>query len=134
MSAEQYLERIKKIDEMIRNKKEDHQRWVEIAEGLGGFSVGDKVQSSRNLRQIPDAIGRYIDIEQEINDLEQERQRIIKTIEKLPIDEYKILYGIYVKDSTMKDLAYSLGKSYRWVKQKRVDGLERVAELIGDKM
>lgn len=130
MSAEQYLERIKKIDEMIRNKKEDHQRWVEIAEGLGGFSVGDKVQSSRNLRQIPDAIGRYIDIEQEINDLEQERQRIIKTIEKLPIDEYKILYGIYVKDSTMKDLVYSLGMSYSWVKQKKKEGLERIQSFL----
>lgn len=130
MNAEQYLERIKKIDEMIRNKKEDHQRWVEIAEGLGGFSVGDKVQSSRNLRQIPDAIGRYIDIEQEINDLEQERQRIIKTIEKLPIDEYKILYGIYVKDSTMKDLVYSLGMSYSWVKQKKKEGLERIQSFL----
>ena len=129
-TPEQYLERIKKIDEMIRNKKEDHQRWVEIAEGLGGFSVGDKVQSSRNLRQIPDAIGRYIDIEQEINDLEQERQRIIKTIEKLPIDEYKILYGIYVKDSTMKDLVYSLGMSYSWVKQKKKEGLERIQSFL----
>lgn len=130
MSAEQYLERIKKIDEMIRNKKEDYQRWAEIAEGLGGFSVGDKVQASRNLRQIPDAIGRYIDIEQEIKNLEQERQRIIKTIEKLPIDEYKILYGIYVKDSTMKDLVYSLGMSYSWVKQKKKEGLERIQSFL----
>lgn len=130
MNAEQYLERIKKIDAIILNKKEDHQRWVEIAEGLGGFSVGDKVQSSKNLRQIPDAIGRYIDTEKEIKDLEQERQRIIKTIEGLPIDEYKVIYGIYVKGNAMKEIAYSLGRSYRWVQQRKNDGLKRIQAIL----
>ena len=131
MEAKEYLERVKKIDIIIKNKLKEHRRWVEVAEGLGVSSTSDKVKSSRNLHQIPNAIGSYIDIESEIAELQNERKAIIHTIEKLPPDEYEVLYKLYVEDLTIKEVAYQCGRSYDWVKVKKRYGLIMVQELIG---
>lgn len=132
MTAEQYLNQIKKIDAIIINKLDEYKRWVDIAEGMGGFSVGDKVQSSRNLQQIPNAIGRYVDIDKEIEDLKKKRQAIIRTLERLPPIEYKILYDLFVKDEDcgLKELAYHFKKSYSWVKKRKNKGLMMVQDIL----
>lgn len=132
MEAICYLERIKKIDSIIRNKLRDHARWVEVAEGLGGASDGERVQSSRNLHRGADAIGNYIDIEAEIRSLKRERQEIIETIERLPSAEYELVYRLYVQDYSMKEIAYQLGKSYEWVKVKKRRALQLVQALIDE--
>lgn len=130
MTAESYLDRIKKIDAMIQNKLRDHERWVEAADGLGGASVGERVQTSRNLHRGADAIGNYIDIEAEILTLKQERQAIIQTIEQLPSAEYSVIYMLYVHDYTMKEIAFHKRKSYDWVKAKKKNGLALIQSMI----
>lgn len=130
MKAITYLESIKKIDSMIRNKLRDYDRWVGVAEGLGGASDGERVQSSRNLHRGADAIGNYIDIEAEIRSLRRERQEIIETIERLPSTEYDLVYRLYVQDYTMKEIAYQKGKSYEWVKLKKRRALQLVQSLL----
>lgn len=130
MTAEQYLDRIKKIDAMIKNKQREHWRWEEVADGMGGASDGERVQASRNLRRSADAIGNYIDLEREIDALKQERHTIIQTIEQLPSTEYDLIHKFYVQDYTMKELAYHFGKSYDWVKAKKRRALMMVQTLI----
>lgn len=130
MNAETYLDRIKKIDSMIKNKLRDYQRWVEQADGLGGAALGERVQSSRNLHRGSDCIDTYIDLEREINALKQERQRIIDTIEQLPSAEYDVIYKLYVEDYTLKEVAYHFQKSYEWAKYKRKQGIELVQALL----
>ena len=130
MTAEQYLRQIKKLDSMISNKALDYRRWVEVAEGLGGCSSGDKVQTSRNLHQIPNAIGRYIDIEREIAELRYQRTEIMNTIEQLPATEYDVIYRLYVQDQSMKEVAYHYGKSYEWAKRKKRDALGLIQRTI----
>lgn len=133
MTAEEYLGLIKKIDAIIVNKLRDHARWVEVAEGLGGASVGERVQSSRNLQQMPTAIGNYIDIEGEIRALKQERQEIIHTLEQLPYPEYETLFLLYVGDQTLKEVAYYFKKSYDWAKAKKRTALQHLQEIIDEK-
>lgn len=132
MKAIIYLDRIKKIDAMIRNKLRDHARWVGVAEGLGGASDGERVQSSRNLHRGADAIGNYIDLEREIEALKQERKEIINTIEQLPSTEYDLIYKLYVQDYTMKEIAYHFGKSYDWVKLKKKRALVLLQAILDD--
>lgn len=133
MTAEEYLGLIKKIDAIIVNKLRDHAKWVEVAEGLGGASVGERVQSSRNLQQMPTAIGNYIDIEGEIRALERERQEIIYTLEQLPYTEYETLFLLYVGDQTLKEVAYYFKKSYDWAKAKKRTALQHLQEIIDEK-
>lgn len=131
MLAEEYLEQIQKIDAIINNKLADYKRWVSIAESTGGFSVGDRVQSSRNLQRGADAISRYIDIEREIERLRQKRQDIISTIERLSINEYKVLYGIYVEGKMLKECTF--GMSYEWAKTTKEKALAHVQAIIDEK-
>jgi DNA-directed RNA polymerase specialized sigma24 family protein len=115
---------------MIKNKMRDHARWVEIAEGLGGAALGERVQSSRNLHKGADAIGNYIDLEREIESLHSERQRIIQTIERLPAEEYDLIYKLYVEDYSMKEIAYSKKKSYDWVKFRKQSALRHLQGIL----
>lgn len=133
LTAEEYLGLIKKIDAIIANKLQDHARWVEIAEGLGGASVSEKVQSSRNMQQTATAIGNYVDIEKEIKDLNRERQEIIRTIEQLPFPEYETMYLLYVRDFTLKEVAYHFKRSYDWAKAKKRTALQHLQEIIDEK-
>lgn len=133
MTAEKYLEQIRKIDAIIINKLKDHKRWVEIAEGLGGFSVGERVQSSRNLHRGADAIGNYIDIESEIKALREQRQGMIDTIEKLPCDEYKVIYKIFVEGYMLKEIPSLFDKSYDWAKKTKRDALRNLQEILDKK-
>lgn len=132
MTAERYLEQIKKIDAIIANKLKEYKRWVEVAEGLGGMSMGDKVKTTRNLQQIPDAIGRYIDIEREIAEYNRQRAAIIANIEKLPRIEYDLLYKLYVEGFSLKEIAYHFDRSYEWVKKTRQKALKRLQSIIDE--
>jgi hypothetical protein len=131
MLAEEYLLQIAKLDNIIINKLNDYNRWVTIAEGLGGFSVGDRVQASRNLQRGSDAVLRYIDIEREIKQLRQKRQDIICTIERLSVNEYKVLYGVYVEGKMLKECTF--GMSYEWAKTTKEKALAHVQAIIDEK-
>lgn len=133
MTAIEYVKQISKLEEMIRHKLTDHRRWVEVAEGLGGFAVGERVQSSKNLHQIPEAIGRYIDLEREIAELRQKRAEIIKVIESLPRIEYNVIYKLFVEDMTMKEVAYTYDRSYDWVKLKKRSALRKIQAILDEK-
>lgn len=130
MTAEEYLSQIKKIDAIIINKKRDYKRWLDIADGVGGFSVAERVQTTRNLQRGSDAIAEYIGIEEEIKELEKKRQSIIDTIESLPYYEYKILYMIYVDGYMVKELPSELDKSYSWVLWKKREALRQLQSIL----
>lgn len=132
MNAEKYLERVKMIDAILINKLEDHRRWVELADSLGGFSVGERVQSSPNLQRGAAAIDNYLDLEREMKQLRAERQAIITTLQELPYHEYDILYSIYVQtpQPSYRRIASKHGKSYDWVKKGKRRGLEMLQEIL----
>lgn len=131
MTAHEYLSRVKKIDFMIRNKIEEQRHWEEVARGLfGGGSVGDRVQTTMNPHRGTDAVDRCIDLEAEIRSLQLEWLDIMRTIERLSTDEYRVVCSLYVKGESIKETAYSLKKSYEWVKLKKRDALIRVQDLI----
>lgn len=132
MTAEQFLERVKKIDALIENKLKEYNRWVEAAEGMGGFSVSERVMSSGSLQKMPDAIGNYIDIEQEIKALKQERRAIINTLEQLPPTEYKLLHKSFIEDYTLYEIADYFKRSYDWAKKKKRTALNLLQEIIDE--
>lgn len=133
MTAEQYLQQIKRYDYIIANKVKEYKHWVEVADGMGGFSTGERVKSSRNLHKDADAISNYIDLEGEIKELKQERQAIIKVVQKLSPIEYDILYKLYVDEYVMKELASEYHKSYTWVKEKKRKALTHLQEILDKK-
>ena len=133
MTAEKYLEQVKKIDVIILNKLKEYKRWVDVAEGMGGFSVTDRVQATRNLHRWADAIGEYIDLEREINELKRQKNEVIGKLQQLPYHEYNVLYKIYVEGYMLKELPSQLHKSYDWVKKKKSVGLKLLQDILNEK-
>lgn len=127
---EQYLSRIRKIDTLIANKKNECKRLKEIAYGLGGYSEGERVMSSKTYDKSTNAICRYVDIENEIDELEIERETILKNIEKLPSNEYDLLYRLYVDNRSFKDLSIHFDKSYSWVKKTKKRALNHLQDIM----
>lgn len=130
MTAEEYLEQIKKLDAIISNKMKDYEDKVGVAIGLGDFSVSERVKSSPNLHRNADNIIEYISIEEEIKKLQIKRKGIIETLQQLPCDEYKILYAIYVDGCRVKELPSRFKMSNAWVKWKKRQALDHVQILI----
>ena len=133
MNAEKYLKQIKKYDYIIANKVKEYQHWVDVADGMGGCSMGDKVQSQRNLHKGSDAIAKYIDIESEIKELRWKRQGILNTLQQLDPIEYEVLYKFYLEDLMVKELCGIFNKSYTWVKDTKRKALRHLQEIIDKK-
>lgn len=130
MNAKDYLRQIRLLDVLIQDKKNEIQRCDDSATSLGSFSVGERVQSSRNLHKMQDAIHESIDLKNEVVTLSNKRQEIISTIKRLPVDECKVLYMVYVKGYLVKQAAVELKKSYIWAKKMHTKGLNDIQSML----
>ena len=130
MDALTYLERIKKIDKLIENKRAEIDFWKDVAGGvsvsvptavINGETVGlERVKSSSDISdRMAEAVSNYVDIEtaygQELAVLAKEKRDIIRTIEELPLNEYEVLYHIYVEHKTAQEVIDIMDKSRSWV-------------------
>ena len=130
MKAEEYLERIKKLDAILENKIEQYVKWKGIAESMQGFSDSENVGGTRRLDKIPNAVAHYIDIDNEIKDLIGKRKAILQQIESLPTLEYQVIYAIYVNGLTFKEISAKIDKSKDMVKKLKQDALAKLDKLI----
>ena len=133
-NAEAYLERVKKIDFLLRNKVVELERMKDEALVIGSPNLGERVSSSRNLHSGANAIGRCIDIEAEIEALRIERRTILKTLEILPADEYEILYRYYFQYKSIKEISSDLKKSYEWVWKQKKKALKMLQSILNEKI
>lgn len=132
MRAEQFLNQLETLDITIGIKQKEYARLVAMASSMGGFSVGERVQSSRNLQRGADTIAEYIDLEKEINALKSKKKAILDTLQKLPSKEYKILYRVYAEGAMIKELPSEFKKSYSWVQKKKQIALEHLQTILDE--
>lgn len=118
MNAKDFLRQIRKLDKMIENKLAEVQQWKEIANNTTANLTGERVQSSGNPHKIADAIGRYIDLEREINqcidDLVAAKKEVISVIEQLNATEYDVLHKVYVQGFTFDEVAAACKRTTSW--------------------
>lgn len=120
MDAREYLLQVKYMDRRIKNKLEEIEYWKDQAENpaLAPFEA-EKVQSTRNISKTADLICKYVDLQQElqqdIEELAAMRKQTIATLEQLPLNEYDVLYKLYIQYEryyNMQAVADALEKSY----------------------
>ena len=118
VNAKEFLRQIKKLDTLIENKLAEVQKWKEIASNTSPNMVGEKVKSSGNPQKIADAIGRYIDLEREINQdidkLIEAKKDVISVIEQLSATEYNVLHKVYVQGFTFDEVAIACKRGRSW--------------------
>lgn len=114
MQAIEYIEQIEKIDILIENKLGESARWREKAKSLGGFTSAERVTESKDPHKAGDVVAKYLDIEAEVDELKAKKKRIIKTIERLPTNEYVVAYKYYIQHVPLKEIAVDKKMSYSW--------------------
>ena len=134
MNAKDFLRQIKKLDRLIENKLIEIQRWKDIANNTTANLSGERVQSSGNPQKIADAIGRYIDLEREINQdidkLVDTKKDVIGVIEQLNATEYDIIHKIYVQYLTLEDVADAYDRTYSWATTIHGRALKHVQNIL----
>lgn len=134
--AQIFLERVEMIDTIIENKLIEQQQWHDLALSITANMGGERVQSSGTQSKMADAVEKCIDMEGEIAEavdrLIAEKQKVVKTIEKLySPTEYKILHLRYIQYIRLKDIAEMLNREYTTITTthgRALKSLERILE------
>ena len=134
MNAKEFLRQIKKLDKMIENKLIEVKQLKDLACNISPNLSGERVQSTPNPQRIADAIGKYIDLENEINrnidELVDAKREVLGVIEQLSATEYDILHKIYVQNLTLYDVADAYDKTYSWVTTIHGRALKNVQRIL----
>lgn len=123
MNAKKYLQRIQKIDTIIKNKVVEKALYMammyERATSTTASTEGERVKSSGSQQKMADCIYNSIDYERRVDrriaELTAEKEEIIATIEQLPEDKYDLLHLCYVQGKTLKQVAAIRNESYSLV-------------------
>lgn len=137
MRAKEYLSQVEKINMMIKNKMIEAEQWHDIALSTTAHSNGDRVQSSGSQQKMADAVCKYIQIENDINDeidrYVDTKNEIIKTIELLPSAEYDFLHKIYIQGKTIDEVVKAYDKTYSWGTTIHGRALKHVQDFLDEK-
>lgn len=126
-----FLNQVAKIDAMVQNKREEIEEVRNLAESMV-INTGERVQSSGSKQRMADTVERYLDMERKLNeDIERlinAKRDVLEVIEQLPVDQYKLLYQVYIKGVELK--CYDTDKSYAWVKSTHGRALVNVRDIL----
>ena len=129
VEIQKWLEQIAKLDALIKNKNIAISRYMGIATkitaSLDGMphcgGVSDKVGNNA---------AKLAELSKEKDILERRKDYIIKTLEKLPADEYKVLYNEYVRYMKQKEICREMGYSRITVWRIKQKAFELLGELL----
>ena len=132
--AKTYLGELKKINKLIDIKTEEIQKYYDQALNITARLDGERVSSSGRNDKMAEAVTQYVDkgkeISVEIHGLLKKKNGIMDTVERLPADEYIVIYEIYVKGSRTKTVADLCDKSESWVVKTHKKALRLINEMI----
>ena len=137
-NAQIYLERVEKLDTIIKNKLIEQQQWKDIALGITANTEGERVQSSGGKDKMASAIERCVDMEAEIDSLIDKlidtKKDVIQTIEELySPTEYNVLHMRFIQYKTLEEIADTYGRDYDWAKVTCKRGCDHIQVILNRK-
>lgn len=141
MDAKEYLKQYIKLEALEYNKKleklKELERLDSIAHSITAQMGGERVQSSGDQQRMATAIAEKATVEAEfdrrIDELRAERQEILRTIESLNTNEYRVLHCVYIQGMDIYNTAGACKKSYRWAKSVHSNGIDNVQRMLDER-
>lgn len=137
LKARDYLNQIRKLDTLIRNKQYEVMQWKALATGTTVPTTGERVQTSGCKQKMADAVHRYIEIEAEIMaeiaKCVEVKREIIRTIEQLPATEYDLLHKVYIQKKTLYEAIDGTDRTYSWVTTVHGRALKHLQDILDQK-
>lgn len=130
LSARQYLGQLELIDEQINQDLERLDEMKQSAASTGSFDYSrERVQTSPVGDKLCTDVTRYVALDEQINreidNFVDAKEQIIKEIRGLRHADYvRVLYKIYVQYKSIKDTAFEMGRSYKFVRDVHKKALE----------
>lgn len=133
MKAEEFMEKIQKLNSMLENKRLEKEQLMAIATGTT-VQIREKVQTSGSKQKMAEAVNSYVDLENgDIKEIVKQREEAIRVIEQLNVKYYNVLHKIYVQDIDLTDLAAAYDKSYSWATTTKARALCSLQKLLDER-
>lgn len=137
MNAKEFLRQPKKLDKLIENKLIEKEQWKNIAIGTTSQMNSERVQSSGSQQKMADAVGKFVDIENEIDEYIEKlidvKKDVISVIEELNATEYDILHKVYIQYITLEEISILYGKTYSWSTTVHGRALKNVQKILNER-
>jgi archaellum component FlaC len=137
LKAKDFLLQLKKLDRLIENKEFEKQQWKDIATSITVQTTGERVQSSGSKDKIANAVVRYVEIENEINQQIDKyikvKEDIINVIEQLDYSFYDLLHKVYVQGKALNLASYEMGNSESWGTTMHGRALQKVQLILDER-
>lgn len=149
MKAKDFLLQVRKLNNIIENKLMEKAQWKSIALNTTPQYGGERVQTSGSQSKMADAVGRYLDMEKEIDACIDRhvdaKKAVIEVIEQLKNPtEYDLLHKVYIgivdsengkpiKYMTLDDVADLYDKSHSWATTVHGRALQHVQEILDER-
>lgn len=121
MTAKEHLQSIYAISQRIKRLNDRREDLRNDLYSYGGIAYDrDRVQTSASGDRMAELVAKVDeldrDMEKEINRLQQQKQKIIAEIEKVPQENYKdLLFDRYVLCQRWEKIALDRDKGIRWI-------------------
>lgn len=136
MNAENWLNQVRKLDQLIDAKLAEKQRLVALAtdisprpmDGIPFSNTGTVPQKMQNA--VIDLIELAKEIDQLVAQYIEKKQEIVAVLEKLPEKEYSVLHRHYIRCMTWEQVAEDLGYSTVQVWRIKKRGLKNLEIIL----
>lgn len=137
MNAQEWLEQVGKLDQLINAKLAERDRLKDMATDISPKPMDGMPFDNTGVvpRKMENAVVRLIDLANELNRLVDEyidcKQKVVKALEQLPENEYGVLHRHYIRFMTWEQVAEDMGfctvQVWR-IKKKALKNLQNVIE------
>lgn len=134
LTAKQYLSQLQRLDVSIKQKKEEHENLLLLAQSFGGISYDDvRVQSSGSQDKMAGKVSAAVDLEaqikQELQEFLQKRHTVINQIQALENPAHiELLYKRYVQYKPLEVVAAEMGYTFDWTRRLHGEALRNFEE------
>lgn len=121
MTAKNYLRQIRLLDQKISQRVEEAAELRQLALGFHAVEIKeDAVQTSPDGDKLAEAVGRYVDMEEEIDrmidDFVDLKHKIIGQIQNISDERLMtVLFLRYVRYLSFEEIAVEMSYTYKWV-------------------
>lgn len=137
MTVCEWLNSVKKLDQLIEAKTEERERLIAIATDISAKPINGMPYDNTGTvpQKMANAVCALVDLERETEKLITHyidtKQKIIAVIEQLPEKEYGVIHRYYIRGMTLEaiaeDMGYSTVQIWR-IKKKALKSLSNVIE------
>ena len=122
MKAKEYLKQIEKLDKCIDQKQIECDSLRLLAESNGSIQYGERVQTSPQGDTLEKKVLKYVQMEQEINDMVDRfvdlKHKIIDEIQGLSeVKHIDVLFKKYVQYKSLEQIAVEMNYTYQYVRE-----------------